>query len=347
MTTDSKSMMNAPRAAGVAMGLGLALTASVCQANDTAAAQALFEQGKRALARHAYDEACPKFEESYRLDPALGALLNLADCYEREGKLATAWGKFVELAEKARAVGQTERAYIGRERAATLAPRLSNLEIDVPQDSRVDGLEVRRDLTPLGPAEWNAAIPADAGAHTVSATAPGHLPWSQSVTVVDGATIATLAVPLLQVVPTASVEPVNSPNPSPDTKRFPGGTAAPLAPEGHSGSAKPQKTIGVVVAAVGVVGLGVGGTFGILSLLKHNSATSVCPGTTCNSADDAALWDQARALGNVSTVAFVVGGVAVVTGVLLWWTAPAVDGRETPAVRVGAGLGSLRMEGTW
>jgi hypothetical protein len=43
-------------------------------------AQALFDQARKAMAAHDYAEACPKFDESYKVEQALGTLLNLAVC---------------------------------------------------------------------------------------------------------------------------------------------------------------------------------------------------------------------------------------------------------------------------
>ena len=49
---------------------------------DRAAAQALFEQGRDLMARDRAEEACPRFEESQRLDSGLGTQFHLATCYE-------------------------------------------------------------------------------------------------------------------------------------------------------------------------------------------------------------------------------------------------------------------------
>ena len=52
-------------------------------AQDAAAARALFEQARKLLADGKPEQACPKLEESQRLDPGIGTLFNMADCHER------------------------------------------------------------------------------------------------------------------------------------------------------------------------------------------------------------------------------------------------------------------------
>ena len=59
-------------------------------ASDKAAAEALFDQGVRLMKQNNFAEACPKLEESDRIDPAVGTLLYLGECYERVGKTASA-----------------------------------------------------------------------------------------------------------------------------------------------------------------------------------------------------------------------------------------------------------------
>src|SRR5258706_7329882 len=89
--------------AGFAMLLpGLALGAP----RDPAAAEALFRAGRAAADKGDYVTACPKFEESNRLDPELVTAFNLADCDEHVGKVASAWQLFKEVAHSLSAGGR-------------------------------------------------------------------------------------------------------------------------------------------------------------------------------------------------------------------------------------------------
>ncbi len=332
-----------PRVGGCALGAALAIAAAapVARADDSAAAQALFDQAKKAMKAHDYGEACPKFEESLKLQEAVGTMLNLADCYEQEGKLASAWGKFLEAAAKAKANGQTQRARIARDRAAALAPKLSHLVIDVPQESRLESLEVRRDGTVVGEAEWGAPIPVDAGSHTIDAAAPGRKPWSQTVAVSDGAATALSSVPQLPILP----PPVEAKGPET-------ATAAHAAEPAHSTGDGPnggnaQRTAGTLVSGIGVVGIGVGTVFGLLSISKHATVTSQCSATTCKSQDGFDASNDAITFGNISTAAFIVGGVALATGLTLWLTAPRSAEPGAPTARLLVGPANVALAGTW
>src|SRR5215471_10148564 len=57
---------------------------------DRVAAESLFTDARRLMQAGDYEHACPKLEASRRLEPALGTTLNLADCYDKLGRTASA-----------------------------------------------------------------------------------------------------------------------------------------------------------------------------------------------------------------------------------------------------------------
>ena len=87
------------------------------------------------MAQGKHADACPKLEESQRLDPGIGTQFNLAVCYEQVGRTASAWSTFLDVAGAARAAGQTEREKVARQRATALEPRLIRLTITAPVPS--------------------------------------------------------------------------------------------------------------------------------------------------------------------------------------------------------------------
>src|SRR4051812_37121593 len=177
--------------------LGLSAQARA-QSGDSAVAQALFDEAKALMAGGQAAAACPKLEESQRLDPRSGTLINLASCYEQTGRLASAWGRYVDAAASAKLQGNSEREQVARERAAALVPRLSKLAIVLaPALSALPGLELRRDGAVVGQPAWGVALPSDPGQHKVSATAPGHRPFEATVTVAGEGQTSTVNVPEL------------------------------------------------------------------------------------------------------------------------------------------------------
>src|SRR5262245_53350190 len=116
----------------LALAFGISITSSAFaqpSATEKALARSLFEQGRNLVKDGKWTEACPKFEESERLDHGIGTQFNLADCYEHIGKTASAWTHFSEVADSARRANQGERESIARQRANALQPKLSKIKI--------------------------------------------------------------------------------------------------------------------------------------------------------------------------------------------------------------------------
>ncbi len=164
-------------------------------AGDAAAAQALFEQGKKLMAEKKYAEACPKFEESQKQDPGLGTQTNLAICYESMGRTATAWSLYLDVASQAKATNQADREKKARDAAKALEPKLAKLTIQV--DSPAASIEVKRNGEPVNQAMWGTPIPVDPGEIKLTAIAPDRKLWEKSVTI-DKPGETTVTVPALE-----------------------------------------------------------------------------------------------------------------------------------------------------
>ncbi|HEY3237410.1 MAG TPA: hypothetical protein VGJ84_22005 [Polyangiaceae bacterium] len=143
--------------------MALSTPAQAQSAGDKAAAEALFDEGRKLMQEGKLEPACRKFEASQRLDPAPGTLLNEADCWEKLGRTASAWVSFREAAALARNAGDTKRASAATQRAAALEPKLARLKITVPDAVRsTSGLTVKRDGEKVDAALWDSPIPVDA-----------------------------------------------------------------------------------------------------------------------------------------------------------------------------------------
>ncbi|CAN5325742.1 hypothetical protein BH09MYX1_BH09MYX1_41350 [soil metagenome] len=148
-------------------------------ANNQAAAQALFDEGRRLMDQGKFADACPKLESSQKLDPGAGTLMNLASCYEKNGQTASAWVTYTDAAS-ASAGRHPDWVDSAKQHVSALEPKLSRLTVDVK--AKADGLVVKRDGIVLSDGTSGVPIPVDPGKHIVEATAPGHVTFTATIT---------------------------------------------------------------------------------------------------------------------------------------------------------------------
>jgi hypothetical protein len=246
---------------------------------DAPRAEALFEEARRLMASGDYSAACPKFADSQAIEPAPGTALNLAICYEKAGKLASAWAAFHTAQAAAQTAKQNDRAKAAEKRAAALEPKLSHLTISVRPEAQISGLEVRCDDEPVRQAEWEVAEPRDGGFHDIAATVPGRKPWKTRVELAASQQNLSVDVPVLEPEAPETSQPVaaaTAPTPTPADS----GTAFGTLSDSSAANGKVQRVVGLSVGGAGILAIGFGSFAGLTAHSKYDDATKSCGTTT-------------------------------------------------------------------
>lgn len=307
--------------------------ASAQGAGDKAAAEALFDEGTKLLKAGNYEEACKKLESSQRVDPGIGTLLYLGECYKKAGRTASAWATFREAASKAEAAGEADRARAGKKRADELEGSLSRVTFEMAEGNlEIEDLAVRQGELPVNRALWGTPIPVDPGQLKVIVEAPGYERWETTVLVGEGGSTATLSIPPLVKLPEAAPPPPEEP-PKKEPEQQVSFTQEDVKKPGST-----QKTVGLVVAGIGALGVGVGSVFGLFAMQSESDAREFCDGDTCQKGTDGLTFtDKAREQALVSTIGFAAGGALLAGGLTLYFTAP--KKQETAQVELTPTLG--------
>src|SRR5689334_6761638 len=141
-----------------------------------------------------YKQACAKYQQVLQLQDTLETHMQLAACYEKIGKLASAWAQLEHVAR----IGSRPVSNEAREKMTTLEARVPKLEVVVPAEvAGLAGVKITRNGSPLVPASWGKPIPVDMGAHDIEVRARGRVPWMSTVKVeIEGQTmIVDVGVP--------------------------------------------------------------------------------------------------------------------------------------------------------
>ncbi|XXX81799.1 hypothetical protein WMF30_23860 [Sorangium sp. So ce134] len=245
---------------GALLGASALLWGRQAAAEESAAEQ-LFREGRALLVEQRFAEACPKLEESQRLEPSLGTKLNLAFCYERLGNVATAWVGFQEALITARTAGDAAREAFAKARLDALAPRVPWLRVRASAgDAGAGQVTILLDGAALDPIAWDKEMPVDPGEHVVAAAHQGEVFWETTVALKESERV-DVEVP-------APAPPEPAPAPAPRPKRRPAARqpAARLPTVRHDGAREAWSARAAAPRATGRFVYEAGVSVGFLSL---------------------------------------------------------------------------------
>ena len=304
----------------MACGLGVCWP-SAAYAQNPAAAEALFDQARAAMAAGSYDIACARFKDSDKLDPAVGTRFNLADCEERRGRVATAWSLFRGVLSELAA--DDDRRPIAQARARALEPRLPYLTMSRTADTPA-GIRVRIDGVELGEASFGVPLPMDPGSHELVLLLPGGAESQRSSFALREGEHSDMPIRLTGTG--SSTQPVEQPS----------AAGEPFAPGGS------QRKWAYVAGSVGVAGVAFGAVTGIITLSKKSTANANCNDKlgVCNQAGVDAN-ESGKTFAVLSGVGLGVGVVGLATGAYLWLTdtpASAKEARAHSSIPLGRSL---------
>src|SRR5262249_1658891 len=136
-----------------------------------------FNQARTLMKAGNYADAIPLLQESLQIRETCGALLNLGDCYEKLGRLASATSYFDRAHAIFEEAKDEKRMGEAAARATALRPMLSTITIKIEPDVvATTTLDAER-------ASANVSQRVDGGEHIVRVTADCYEPFQVRVTV--------------------------------------------------------------------------------------------------------------------------------------------------------------------
>jgi hypothetical protein len=239
--------------------------------------------------------ACSRFEASEKLDPKLGTLLNLADCFEKDGRTASAWERFDEAVTLVK-THPDDRGDYALKRRDDLTPRLAKLRLAVTQGA--EKLAVYRDGIAVAEEMFGLPIAVDPG--------PIKLAVRRGDETLDKRSV--VAKPAEEVEVALDLAAISKAHP-PKTR--------------FSRVSRAQRTAGFAVGAVGLAGLV---TFAILEGAAYGQKAKAdgvggCRDGYC-SPDGYALEHKAGDLAEAGQWVGVASAAVVAIGATLLLTAP-------------------------
>ena len=330
------------RLAGAVSLATLLCVSSASAQNEANRSQAreLGEKGSQALEKKDFASAETLFAQADQLYHVPTLLLGLARAQANQGKYVEAWESYHRIILEgappganptiARAIDDAKAEIDG------VAGKRSKVTLSVTGVTAADSPKVTLDGVAVPSAGLGLERPVNPGKHAVHVEAAGMKPGDGSFTVDPGkSTTFSLA---LEKDPSGA-EPAVVPPPGSTTPTT-GNPPPPGADVSTSGGSM-NRTLGFVGLGIGGAGLLAGVITGVIAMGKHGDlANSPCATKPCSSGDASTFnsdLDSYHSMGTISTVAFVVGGVATAAGVVLLLTAPKKTASAYISPTIGVG----------
>jgi len=278
-------------------------------------------------------DAAEKLQEVLAIRSSPKVRFTFGQAEEHVGKLATAYDAYAQALADAEAAGETDVADTAGRAMRALAGRVPVVRVKVTGA----GASAASATIDEHAAKVGDPVRVDPGEHVVAVTAPGAKAAQARITVTEGQRVE---VPVELVAEDFHTAPAASPAPAEAEAEA---EPAPAAPSGPF----PWRTVGLVAAGVGIVGVGVGTYFGIDAISKNNTSNQTgCSNNVCTQgAYD--TREDAKSAATASTIAFVVGGALAAGGITLWLLGPKGDAAAQVTPVALAGGGGLTVNGVW
>jgi hypothetical protein len=305
----SRSSLSALSSIAAACAAIVLTMTPAARADDTAAADALFQEGKALADANDFARACPKFEASLAASRSLGTLMNLANCFEQIGKIGSAhrsWAESVELAT----AQKDDRVAFATERRDALAPRAPKLVLEVTRGTETLTVRVADEV--VRPEGFGLPVLVDPGKVTVEVLRGTAVLTSKEVDVSEGKVVT---VPL-------DLDAIARAHPSAQQ------TVEPADPA--------QRIAGIVTLSVGIAGVS---AFAILEGIAFGQRAQADEEGGCVDKGDTTIcspegYDLVQRAGDYAEVGQwmgVAGAAVFAVGLTLILTAPSDDVKEDAA----------------
>lgn len=300
--------MNAKVLLGSSVVLGLLALAPAARADET-------------------PDPCAKLEETFKTDRSDATLEQLAQCREKQGKVASAWSWYADLVSRAVQKRQAAREKAMRQKVAELQKKIPHVTLNLA--GRDEIAQIKIDGQPLGRTAWATPLPLDPGEHVFSFANANDEKGEKRIDLKESET-QVVEPPVLVADAKAKPAPVETPPPvaapvvTPVPVPPPSTEPPPPAPFVIDPSlvvhedGSDQRKWGRIALVGGGVGVALGTVFGVMALTAKNDADDLY---ASGNAGFKAKDEDASTNAAVATVGFAIGLVGIGVGTYLLVTA--------------------------